>query len=726
MKPIYTLFFALLFSPLFSQTNVRAWYADGQVWVVWNIELPLPETYAVYASPTPFTNTDDAVLVGRLFPQEYLGGALKEQVDTSATFRIPDGSGGIYPLSLTEGLFVATPHQAGALYIAVVAWGQTSVTPGINGTENPVSFDYDPVNDPVECHLQASFPAPNTPGFICFAYSVWVDGRQNHWENRPDFPVMGNAAKNGMPALFMVSVPTSIDTSQAAPLTVWLHGGGGTAQQSLAGRRTIVNIDPAEGFLVAHNDDVVGYRIVNPPSLQGPSWHFGYRKNWNPFAPNLPTMQVDTVVNYTQRRYLWVDSWLTRTFNIDTNRININGHSMGAAGTNALTKCNPRHYASATLHNNGFGGPESGESNALFGDPASNPPTNLINRAGEVVRFLDVWNLIDNCSPERDLPLIRSYHSKNDEDGVMKWDELVIENYRAADSLGMGIQLLWSERAHGIDTGPDWNDHWLHGDAPDQQTNYDNTAFEEAHFRKDSWLPAFTNHRLEPANNDPGDGTPGTGPNSSGDDWGSWGGYHRWAGLQIGGNSGAPSFSGIFWLEDGAIFPNDNCPNDSLTADLFIRNLLEGISTSCTTASWVYILVSLDDNYNTAGMVECVDGEILVLRNVKLFRKGIRRLALSVQAIVPTSTISATGLTARVYPNPAIGNSTLEVDLPEAGTLSIRLLNSIGVECKRQTLTGQQGENQIPLELDGLEPGMYYLDVSTNNVPHTLLKLVKK
>ncbi len=120
-----------------AQTNVRAWYADGQVWVVWEAALPLPETFAIYASPVPFTSTTNAAQIGRLFKFEYGGGALREQVDSSLTCRIPDGQGGIYQLADNEALFVATPHQAGALWFAVAPWGQTTVTPGLNITLPP-------------------------------------------------------------------------------------------------------------------------------------------------------------------------------------------------------------------------------------------------------------------------------------------------------------------------------------------------------------------------------------------------------------------------------------------------------------------------------------------------------------------------------------------------------------------------------------------------------------
>ncbi|MDO8969051.1 MAG: alpha/beta hydrolase-fold protein, partial [Saprospiraceae bacterium] len=352
----------LLLIPFFvqSQTNVRAWYADGQVWVVWEAGFPLPDWYEIYAKPTAFNSTTNATRVGKIHLFEYACAALKEQVDTSITPRIPGPAGiGKYQLAANEGLFVFTPHQAGALFFAVVADGETVVN-GQNITPATVPFQYNPVADPVECHLQATFPSPFANGYVCFAYLMWADGRQNQWDNRPDFPVMANAAKNGMPSLFFVSAPIGLDTTQPFPLSVWLHGGGGTARQSLAGSRAEVNIRPVEGILASHNDDVFGWRGMNPPGLENPTWHFGYRKNYDPFnSGNIPSTP-DTIVNYTQRRYLWVDNWLIRNFNVDPNRIHIHGHSMGSAGALALAKCYPEHYASVTLFNTGCGGPEPG------------------------------------------------------------------------------------------------------------------------------------------------------------------------------------------------------------------------------------------------------------------------------------------------------------------------------------------------------------------------------
>src|SRR4026209_626074 len=88
-------------------TNVTAHYTNGQIWVVWNVEqsvltnciptltpvvsnsLPitvsncLAQTYAIYCSPNPVTNTTTATLVGRLFAQERSAAILRDDVKAS-------------------------------------------------------------------------------------------------------------------------------------------------------------------------------------------------------------------------------------------------------------------------------------------------------------------------------------------------------------------------------------------------------------------------------------------------------------------------------------------------------------------------------------------------------------------------------------------------------------------------------------------------------------------
>ena len=667
--------FCLFTFSALSQSDVRAWYADGQVFVVWTYDVPIEETYAIYASPTAFTNTSQATLIGRPFFFEYIGYGLKENLmDTTATFRIPDGNDGIYQLSLDEGLFVFTPHQSGSLYFAVTKWGSDQVISGQNITDAAVHFTYDPVNDPVECHLQRTFPSPFTNGFICFAYSVWSDGRQNHWEARTDFPIMANEHKNGMPSLFLVSAPNSLDTTQSFPLSVWLHGGGGTARQSLAGSRAEIDIRPDIGILISHDDKMYGHRGATGPHPDQPTWHFGYRKSYDPFT-GASSVQPDTLINYTQRRYLWIDQWLARNFNVDTNRINIHGHSMGSAGALALAKSFPQHYASASLFNTGCAGPDSISNTIyIFGTRADNLPTNLKNRNNNAVKFYDLWDLYTNTSPYRDLPLIRHWHGKNDDNGVMHWGPVVIENFHICDSIGTGIQHYWSERPHGVDMAPLLNDHWVQGTAASLQTAHDNVNFPELYHRSNESFPAFFNHRLDNKNNDPGTGLIGIN-NGDGDNWGTWGGYYRWTILDDASNY----WQGVAWLENNSAFLNDNSPDQFLTADIALRRPQNFRPATGQSIIW-RVEDLLTGAFLQGGSAIVGDDSLVVIPQVNVYRANVRRVRISIaEDVSAIKHVNAAIETIHFFPNPATDIIHLDTEWQEAIVFDMKGMERIHV-----------------------------------------------
>ena len=698
-------------STLFSQSNVRGWYADGQVWIVWEANDSLPETFAIYTNPTPFTHTDNATLAGRLFRQEYTPAAMREQVDSAATYRIPDGTGGIYQLATNEALFVVTPHQAGTLYFAVVAWGNHTVTPGENITPAAVAFQYNPGADPVECHLQKVFPSPFNPNYICAAYYMWADGRQNQWEQRPDFPVMANAAKNGMPGFFIISAPQDLDTMGGIALSVWLHGGGGTARQSIAGSRLIIHLNPKNGILLAHNDDLFGYYLSYFSGLDGSSKHFGWRKNYDPFTGE-PPFEVDTIINYTQIRYRWIDDWVLRHYPVDPARIHINGHSMGSRGATMMAKTYPDHYASATILNNGGADDDPpAVVDVVYGPTALKFPTNLKDYDGITVPFVQATDYVTRLSNQRDLPLMRYYHSKNDKNDEAltgnSWDPGVVANFRAADSLGFGAQLNWSERQHGPDTGPDFDDHWLNGALPTEQTILDDIAYEEEHFRSDRSFPAFFNHRLDPRNNDPGTGLQGIN-NGDGDNWGTWGGYTRWDDPQ----EITTHWQTTAWLESDAVFDNDNSPDDSLRADLAIRRPQEFNPVSGTMVNWwVRDAATNQILQNGTAMVQA--DNLVVIPQVQLFSKDIRQVQIEVTTQpVATQEIdnALTGIV--VAPNPATGTSVLTVMADRERKATIQLTGISGDLFLKETIL-YPGENQIVIgDFGHLPAGVYFIIIT--------------
>jgi hypothetical protein len=70
------------------QTDVRAWSAAGQVFVVWKVDTELPLTYDVYRSTSSITSTAQGTLAGRVFQPEWSGTRLKI-VSGQATWRVP-------------------------------------------------------------------------------------------------------------------------------------------------------------------------------------------------------------------------------------------------------------------------------------------------------------------------------------------------------------------------------------------------------------------------------------------------------------------------------------------------------------------------------------------------------------------------------------------------------------------------------------------------------------
>ena len=62
LKQIAPVFVVLAAATASAQINVRAYYAKGQAFVVWQTTLPLPTTYEIYRSTTSFTDVSQATL----------------------------------------------------------------------------------------------------------------------------------------------------------------------------------------------------------------------------------------------------------------------------------------------------------------------------------------------------------------------------------------------------------------------------------------------------------------------------------------------------------------------------------------------------------------------------------------------------------------------------------------------------------------------------------------
>jgi len=592
-----------------AQTAIQAHYAAGQIWVVWDLGSTRPETFVIFGSDTAMTRLADGQQVGRLFEYEYLPGALREQFAAPELAWVIPSEGGaeLDTLNSDQALFVETVHAAGPRYYAVVAHGDSTVIPGVNATTAPAEGLYDP-SETVECHLQME-QSP-LEGYLSWVYAMWADGREDPEDRRPDIPVCANAAKNGMPSIFIVSARDDLGPGRH-PVSYWLHGGGGTAIQSLPGKRPYYTIDPDQGLLVAHNDDLIRWIESELQILEehSNSWWFGWGIGHDPFpgAPELPA-PGEIIVNYTQRRLVWIHKWLILQGWVDAEFASVLGHSVGSAGTTALGKAYPDLFATCTIFNNGFAGPDSSASGwNIFGRPEDQLKSVLVDAVGDSIPVFKAFDLTTTLAPGVDLPLFRSFHGKNDHNGVMGWDAFVVEQYRAADSLGLGMHLYWDERGHSPSSEPG---HWAQGATPDSQTVRDNVAYQE-HYSLQQSFPGFFGHAGRPATFDPGDGN-----SEVGDPWGTWGGYHHW---ELDGIVDLPDrWQATIFLIDGSPWLPDNAAMDSLVSHLTIRRAQAFRPRPGEMVSWSQVS-TFGDTLDSGWVRVDVDGKV-VLRDLTTYR----------------------------------------------------------------------------------------------------------
>ncbi|MGB5025597.1 MAG: hypothetical protein WBO44_09620, partial [Saprospiraceae bacterium] len=460
-KIISALVFMACINSVFSQSDIRAWYAQGQVWIIWKTSQPFPETYAIYKSSQAFTNSNQATPIGRLFAFEYLAGQfISYSGNASLNYRIPRPDGSIYELQAGEGLFVETTSSNDSAFYGVVEWGNANFIPGVNITNTAVNYKFDPINDPVNCHLQLSQILNS--GHRSNWYGMWLYGKMDENGGRPDFPVMANAFKNGMPAMFIVNEALGLDTTNGkkVPGTVWLHGGGGDASNFLPNKAQHFDVKPVLGISITHSDDMSQKFVFGGDtvfSTARTAW-FGWTKRHNPFNPGFDAGPGDTLINYTQRRILWVNNWLMKHYNLDPDRIALQGYSMGSGGVSALGKCFPNLFSTICAFNNGYRRVNEETITGIQGTVEENLPTNILDNKNKNIHINEIMDLVTHASDFRDYPLFRIWAGKNDINDRMHWGPDLVLQYRKMDSIGMGVQLNWDEREHVYNT---LGMHWI-------------------------------------------------------------------------------------------------------------------------------------------------------------------------------------------------------------------------------------------------------------------------
>lgn len=508
-----------------AQTNIRAWQADGQVWIVWESNQSPPEKYSIFQSNTLSMETEDWKLIGSLYPEHCVPYPIRTHLgQENQTWKIPNGNNGTFVLAENEGLFVKTIRQSEENYFAVLPCNldECPSTISVDNTSDLFFETFDPAIQ-VRPHLQNELTFGNQQS--AFVYSFWGEGKRNHNAGLQDFPIMGNDLTNGWPQYFAVWTGVNTDLSIPSPAVNWLHGGSGNFSQYLSGKRIEINIEPEQAVVISHHDDFYRYLMGQKIVDESNSWWFGWAKDHNPFEfDHSGPANSDTLINYSQRRIKWINDWLIGEEIIDAKRIAIQGYSVGSAGAFGMMKTYPDFFSSGSIFNCGQQGPDQASFGSfLLGTEEQNLPTNLLDKNGNNIHIHDLYDL-ETFTSNSDLPPINAWHGKNDINPTMGWDPELIELIRAAKAKGIGYNLFWDERSHPI---KDIMVHWSNGPADENQTAKDDTKSHER-YRNDQSYPVFYNYEsFDIHHSNPGNGMTGTG-NNNGDDWGTLGGYHEY------------------------------------------------------------------------------------------------------------------------------------------------------------------------------------------------------
>jgi len=101
------------------------------------------------------------------------------------------------------------------------------------------------------------------------------------------------------------------------------------------------------------------------------------------------------------------------------------------------------------------------------------------------------------------------------------------------------------------------------------------------------------------------------------------------------------------------------------------------------------------------------NAEVVTIDNVLVEEAGV--------FLGNASLLTGKGLAAAVYPNPTNGESVLTFQMPEKQSFVLRIFDTSGRITSSQEYFSLEGMNSIPLQLQGMASGVYWIDLQSEN-----------
>jgi hypothetical protein len=106
--------------------------------------------------------------------------------------------------------------------------------------------------------------------------------------------------------------------------------------------------------------------------------------------------------------------------------------------------------------------------------------------------------------------------------------------------------------------------------------------------------------------------------------------------------------------------------------------------------------------------------------------KVVYNAANAVNGITSVNSIENSISDVKLYPNPAVDNTTLEITADQAGPLAVRIYDMTGRSIQQFNQTVSLGTNMINLNTQKLSNGVYFVEVSSASKTTTERLVIQK